>query len=149
MSVRSSVHARTDASQTPYALRILWAHGMCHCQPSTADHLQVTHNRQATLRIQSSACWRAFTKATDRQRVEGFYIAAFAVFTAHLTVPHLLNNLPPLMKNYLKNLQISTISTHCTVSFLLLQLPHRATVQPSTSSAQPATTATFWPSSWL
>jgi len=55
-----------------------------------------------------------------------FFVTVSVVVTARLTSPRLLNNVPPLMKNSLIK-SVFTITTYCTVSFLLLHLLHRAT----------------------
>jgi len=64
-------------------------------------------------------------KRLTGNKSKDFFVAASVVVTARLTFPRLLNNVPPLKNSLIKS--VLTITTYCTVSFLLLQLPHRAT----------------------
>jgi len=79
-----------SCAQTLYALRVLRAHGMCHAA------LQAIFRSVAIAKLlNASSAWIGFTKATDRQRVNGFlYVATSAVVTARQTFMHLLNNVP-------------------------------------------------------
>ena len=57
-----------SCAQTLHALRVLRVHGMCHAALQ-AIFRSVTI---AKLKLYASSAWIGFTKATDRQRVDGF-----------------------------------------------------------------------------
>ena len=80
--------------------------------------------------LYASSAWIGFTKATDRQRVDGFlisYDAASAVATVRQTLLHLPNSVRLWMNNYLITFVITRI-TYCTVSFIHPQQPHKTTI---------------------
>ena len=121
-----------SCGQTLYALRVLRVHGMCHAA------LQAIFRSVAIAKLlYAASAWIGFTKATDRQRVDGFlisYDAASAVATVRQTLLHLPNSVRLWMNNHLIIFVITRI-TYCTVSFLH---PNSLTKLPSsTASSQP------------
>ena len=77
--------------------------------------------------LYASSAWIGFTKATDRQRVDGFLRRSIRSGYVRRTRLHLPNSVRLWMNNYLITFVITRI-TYCTVSFLHLQQPHKTTV---------------------
>ena len=106
-----------------YALRVLRVHGMCRAA------LQAIFRSVAIAKLlYAASAWIGFTKATDRQRVDGFLRRSIrSGYTVRQTLLHLPNSVRLWMNNYLITFVITRI-TYCTVSFLHLQQPHKTTI---------------------
>jgi len=70
-NLSTSDHIRgvvSDCSQTLYALRVLWSHGLCDAG------LQAVFRSVVVAKIlHASPAWSGFITATDRQRVDAFF----------------------------------------------------------------------------
>ena len=105
------------------SLIVLRAHGMCHAA------LQAIFRSVAIAKLlYTSSAWIGFTKATDRQRVDGFLRRSIRSGYCSPDTPTILSNSVRLwMNNYLITFVITKI-TYCTVSFLHPQQPHKTTI---------------------
>ena len=120
----ASDHVRdviTSCAQTLYALRVLRAHGMCQ------EALQTIFRSVTIAKLfYASNAWSGFTKATDKQRVNGFLRRSIRCGYCSPDFPTFADQCATAdEKTLIKS--VLTITTYCTVSFLLLHLFHRAT----------------------
>ena len=123
MSVKSSLRVRSRTVYRPIPVTSPASRAR-HVSGGSADHLKVSHYCQAALCIQCLECIHQSDWPATSQRVSSSQRPLW--LHACLTSPRLVINVPPLMKNSLIK-SVLTITTYCTVSFLLLHLLHRAT----------------------
>jgi len=101
-----------------------------HVLRGAAGHLPVSRHRQAAL--YASSTWIGFTKATDRQRVDGFLRR---IIRSGYCSPDTPTFAEQCANNYYLTTFVITRITYCTVSFLHLQQPHKTTIFDSELTA--------------
>ena len=106
-------------------LRVVRMHGTCHAA------LQAIFRPVAIAKLlYASSAWIGFTKATDRQRVDGFLRRSIRSGYCSPDTPTFAEQWLSVrlwMNNYLITFVITRI-TYCTVSFLHPQQPHKTTI---------------------
>ena len=99
--------------------RVLRAHGMCHAA------LQAIFRSVAIGKLlYASTAWMGFTKATDRQRVDGFLRRSIRSGYCSPDTPTFAEQCATVDEQLFNNI----CHNICTVSFLHPQQPHKTTI---------------------
>ena len=139
-SANQCVYFRKKKTLGLYALRVLRAYGMSHAA------LQAIFRSVAISKLlYASSAWIGFTKATDRQRVDGFLRCNIRSGYCSPDTPTFAEQCANVDEQYYLTTFVTTRITYCTVSFLHLQQPHKTTIFDPELTAN-TTTATYWTS---